>query len=183
MKYMREGEPELLSEEDASVMTEAREQYSQAVESSLATAQPGSPAVLGQSIRHAFHKVLFAVVLTPFPPPPPPNTWHQQLGRKTFEQTCSCHKLVRSPPQKQSNTDALSHSELLKSTSCMHNETISTGRLSIANTSIAIRRARALQQTHICFISSCKTGPSHQMFHSHRPASGELYRLLIQPKR
>lgn len=61
MKYMREGEPELLSKEDASVMTKAREQYSQAVESSLATAQPGSPAVLGQSIRHAFHKVLFAV--------------------------------------------------------------------------------------------------------------------------
>lgn len=70
MKYMREGEPELLSEEDASVMTEAREQYSQAVESSLATAQPGSPAVLGQPIRHAFHKVLFAVHHCCLKPPP-----------------------------------------------------------------------------------------------------------------
>lgn len=57
IKYVREGEPQLLNEEDAAMMTKARDQYSQAVESSLAAAQTGSPAVVGQGVRQAFHQV------------------------------------------------------------------------------------------------------------------------------
>ena len=57
IKYVREGEPQLLNEEDAAMMTAARDQYSQAVESSLAAAEPGSPVVVGQGVRQAFRQV------------------------------------------------------------------------------------------------------------------------------
>lgn len=58
IKYVREGETELLNEGDAAMLTKARDEYSTAIEASLAAAHTGTPAVVGQAVRHAFQQVM-----------------------------------------------------------------------------------------------------------------------------
>ena len=57
IKFLRECEANLLNEDDASVVMQARDDYSHAVEASLAAAGKGAPAAVGHGIRQAYHQV------------------------------------------------------------------------------------------------------------------------------